>query len=418
MPDKPPIQSQSLVSRKMLGMGLLAGVAIGAVATVRVRNLNADPDSDRREPTSVADWDRATQIATTMNRADALSIAQRDALDREYRALVEQCLPLVSSYMGVTIPSPVERTYAFDRVDWINANVTAFRNLLTPLNDLLVGSAPEKSVIGGLLGSANRQVVSAELGMLLGYLARRVLGQYDLALLGGESEGPGKLYFVQPNIAATETLLGIPKDEFRLWLALHEMTHVFQFEGFPWVKPYFQSLLDEYFVFLKSDISELKSGMRAMKVMVGRVREGQRDNQSWIESLMTPDQRSVFSRIQALMCIIEGYSNHVMNAVGKDLMPNYARIARKFEHRQRNKSWGEQLLARMTGLDVKLEQYRLGEEFINAIVAERGHDMALAVWSGPESLPTLEELRNPAAWITRIDASERATLNGESAAAP
>lgn len=414
MPASQSNQSQNVLSRKMIGMGLLAGVAIGAVATVRARSMSAPLLSETADPRSLADWDRATQIAITMNRSDALSSAQRLALDLEFRALVEQCLPLVSNYMGVSIPSPVERTFAFDRVDWINANVSAFRNLLTPFNDLLAGTKSDKSVVAGLLGNANRQVVSAELGMLLGYLARRVLGQYDLALLGGESEGPGKLYFVHPNIVATETLLGLPEDEFRLWLALHETTHVYQFEGFPWVKPYFQSLLNEYFEFLKSDISELKSGVRAMRVMVDRVREGQRDNHSWIESLMTPDQRSVFSRIQALMCIIEGYSNHVMNEVGRDLMPNYARISNKFEQRQRNKGWGEQLLVRMTGLDVKLEQYRLGEAFINAIVAERGHNMALQLWSGPALLPTLEELRDPISWIARMDATQPALINAGS----
>src|SRR5690606_33421850 len=139
------------------------------------------------------------------------------------------------------------------------------------------------------------------MGMLLGYLARRVLGQYDLALLGGESEGPGKLYFVEPNIAMTERMLNLPPSEFRLWLALHELTHVYEFEGYDWVKPYFQSLMDEYFEFLKSDLNELKSGMRAVRIAIERIREGQRDNQSWIQSLMTPEQRTVFNRIQSLM---------------------------------------------------------------------------------------------------------------------
>jgi len=340
-----------------------------------------------------------------MNKADALTMPQRAALDAEYRALVDRCLPLVSDYMQTSIESPVERTYAFDRVDWINANVEAFQNLLAPLNDLLIHPGANPTVLSAMMGGLNRQIVSTEMGMLLGYLARRVLGQYDLALLGGESTGPGNLYFVEPNISATERLLKLPKDEFRLWLALHETTHVYQFEGFPWVRPYFQSLLDEYFVFLKSDLSELRHGVHGVKLILDRVRAGQREHKNWIESLMTPEQRIVFHKIQSLMCIIEGYSNHVMNAVGRDLLRKYEDISRKFEQRQRNRSWGEQMLARMTGLDMKLEQYRLGEEFINAIVAARDHQAALRLWEGPENLPTMEEIRAPNLWMERVLAS-------------
>jgi coenzyme F420 biosynthesis associated uncharacterized protein len=389
---------QQGINRKMIGAGLLAGAAIGAIATARARGLTLPQEP----PDTLADWSRVVAIATSMNKADALTMPQRSDLDAAYRSLVEQCVPLVSKYMETKIDSPVERTFAFDRVDWIHANVEAFENLLAPLNDVLARPDAQHTVISALMGGLNRQIVSAEMGMLLGYLARRVLGQYDLALISGETTGPGNLYFVEPNIAATEHLLGLPKDEFRLWLALHETTHVFQFEGFPWVRPYFQSLLDEYFVFLKSDLGELRHGMQGVKRMVDRVRAGQGENRSWIESLMTPEQRVVFNRIQALMCIIEGYSNHVMNAVGRDLLSKYDDISRKFEKRQRNRSWGEQLLARITGLDMKLEQYRLGEEFVNAVVDARGHHAALQLWKGPENMPTMEELRAPAAWMNRV----------------
>jgi coenzyme F420 biosynthesis associated uncharacterized protein len=389
---------QQGINRKMIGAGLLAGAAIGAIATARARGLTLPQEP----PDTLADWSRVVAIATSMNKADALTMPQRSDLDAAYRSLVEQCVPLVSKYMETKIDSPVERTFAFDRVDWIHANVEAFENLLAPLNDVLARPDAQHTVISALMGGLNRQIVSAEMGMLLGYLARRVLGQYDLALISGETTGPGNLYFVEPNIAATEHMLGLPKDEFRLWLALHETTHVFQFEGFPWVRPYFQSLLDEYFVFLKSDLGELRNGMQGVKRMVDRVRAGQGENRSWIESLMTPEQRVVFNRIQALMCIIEGYSNHVMNAVGRDLLIKYDDISRKFEKRQRNRSWGEQLLARITGLDMKLEQYRLGEEFVNAVVDARGHHAALKLWTGPESMPSMEELQAPAAWINRV----------------
>src|SRR5689334_16612186 len=146
-------ESTQALTRKMIGAGLLAGAAIGAIATARARGLTIP----REEPTTIADWDRVVAIATSMNKADALTMPQRTALDASYRALVEQCLPLVSSYMETKIDSPVDRTYAFDRVDWINANVEAFQNLLAPLNDILSRPGANRTVMSALMGGLNRQ---------------------------------------------------------------------------------------------------------------------------------------------------------------------------------------------------------------------------------------------------------------------
>ena len=127
-----------------------------------------------------------------------------------------------------------------------------------------------------------------------------------------------------------------------------------------------------------------------------------------MSALMTPEQRAVFDEMQAVMCVVEGYSNHVMNAIGRDLLPTYADISRKFAERQQRKSSVDQFIAKVTGLTVKMEQYRLGEAFIDQVSTERGHAMAHRVWDGPEFLPTLEEIRHPERWIARIDARDRA----------
>jgi coenzyme F420 biosynthesis associated uncharacterized protein len=248
-------------------------------------------------------------------------------------------------------------------------------------------------------------VLSAELGFLLGYLARRVLGQYDLALLGREPlETSGKLYFVQPNIRGVERMLNIPGDQFRLWLALHETTHAFEFEPHPWVRDYLNDMLEEYFTLLTDDVEYLKRGAEAVKMFWNRATQSGRSNGSWIELVMSSEQRQLFARMQALMSVVEGYSNHVMNAVGRDLMPDYDVIRVRFEQRQLQRSPAEQIFARLTGLDVKLEQYRLGEAFIDEVCELRGHDFARRVWDNPDNLPTLEELRAPRTWVNRIEA--------------
>src|SRR6185312_14074219 len=268
-------------------------------------------------------------------------------------------------------------------------------------NPLTGQSSP--STLNLLWGEVNQRVLSTELGFLLGYLARRVLGQYDLTLLGREPVSRGKLYFVQPNIERVERMLALPSDDFRLWLALHETTHVFEFEAHPWVRQHVNSQLESYFGYLNQDVEHLKRGMAGLKVFWDRAREQRGENERWINLVMTPEQKQVFDTMQATMSVIEGYSNHVMNAVGKQLIPTYEVISRRFEQRQRQRSTAEQLFARLTGLDIKMEQYRQGEAFINYVVNERGHDFVRQVWNSAEYLPTLTEIQNPDRWIARVD---------------
>lgn len=398
--------------RRLVAVGLLAGAALGAWVGSRPRPALA-PGLE----SSMIDWEQARSIAISMNREAALTAPERSRLDTYYRDLVHRCVPLVSEYTGVALTASIERTFAFDRVDWINANITGFQQMFSPLEALNPDLGDQRTVATEMMSGINRRVVSAELGVLLGYLARRVLGQYDLALLGREPVTSGKLYFVEPNIRATEQMLKLPKDEFRMWLALHETTHAFEFEAHPWLRDYFNGMLDSYFEFLRQDAEELrKRGVQGLGIFVERIRNRRTDG-AWMEALMTPDQRRIYDQMQATMCIIEGYSNHVMNAVGKDLLPSYEHISRRFAVRQQQRTMAEQLFAQITGLNVKMEQYRLGEAFINRIVAERDHATARRVWIGPDYLPTMEEIRNPEAWLVRTDALAAGTAPNASSSA-
>jgi coenzyme F420 biosynthesis associated uncharacterized protein len=386
------------IDRRLIAVGLVAGAAAGAWATAKLRSVSTHESTE-----GVIDWEQARGIAINMNRGQTLTAPQRSRLDDYYRDLVTKCVPIVTEYTKSELPNKLDQTYAFDRVDWINANLESFRIMFAPIESL--GQTPDgdRSVAATLWGGMNRTVVSAEVGLLLGYLARRVLGQYDLALLGREPVTTGKLYYVEPNIQMIERALGLPSEEFRMWLALHETTHAFEFEAHPWVRDHFNTLLEQYFEYLKQDVDQLKQGMRGVKVFVNRARSRAEGQGSWIEAIMTPEQRELFNRMQSLMCVVEGYSNHVMNAVGKTLLPQYESIAKKFEMRQKQRGFAEQLFARLTGLDMKMEQYRLGQQFVDRVVELRGHDVARKIWDGPDSLPTMTELRDPQSWLDRID---------------
>lgn len=386
----------------MVASGVVAGAAVGAWAASKMRGP-ASTTSDEQTDHRLIDWEHARTLAINMNRSASLTSVERQRLDAYYSELVEKAIPVVERYVGIALPHSAVTTHAFDRVDWINANIDAFRDMLAPF-EALAQDESKKNTASQMLAGLNRRVVSIEVGVLLGYLSRRVLGQYDIALLGREQLEGGKLYYVEPNIRHIETSLGLPSDDFRMWLALHETTHVFEFEGFPWVRPYFNSMLEEYFGYLKEDAALLGQGLKNLKIFVERARSGEA-NSSWIEHLMNEKQRDLFNRMQTMMSVIEGYSNHVMNAVGRELLADYEPISRKFEYRQANRSQAELLFAKLTGLDVKMEQYRLGEQFIDAIATQRGHEFAVQVWNGPEMLPSPEELRNPSLWIERVDRS-------------
>ena len=391
------VPSRYVIDRKLIAFGLVAGAAVGAWAGSRMRST-----SDSESSSSMIDWEHARGVAINMNRGHTLTATERMRLDEYYRTLVGRCIPIVSKYMGIELPSSSVETFAFDRVDWINANLEAFKVMFAPIESLNATASGDRSLAAAMWGGLNRTVVSSEVGLLLGYLARRVLGQYDLALLGREPVTTGKLYYVEPNIVFIESTLGMPREEFRMWLALHETTHAFEFEAYPWVRTHFNHLLEQYFEYFRQDVDQLKQGMRGVKIMVERARNREKADGSWIEAIMLPEQRLLFNQMQSLMCVVEGYSNHVMNAVGKELLPSYDAIAKRFESRQRKRGVSEQVFARLTGMDIKMEQYRLGERFIDSVAAQRGHEAVKRIWDGPMSLPTMAEIRNPALWVARV----------------
>jgi coenzyme F420 biosynthesis associated uncharacterized protein len=249
---------------------------------------------------------------------------------------------------------------------------------------------------------AARLMLSSQIGVLVGYLARRVLGQYDIALLGPDTESAGKLYFVEPNLRQVEQLLAVPPDELRRWIALHEATHAHEFELHPWVRTYLNNSLKQYLRLLIDDMRG-RGDENTVMTIVSRFVTNLRSGHNVINALMSPPQRELMSRLQALMSLAEGYSNHVMNAVGRDLLPNFELIHHRVEQRQRQRSQIEHEFLQITGLSLKMEQYRFGERFVDHVVRERGISFVNQAWTEPESLPNEAEIRDPGRWIRRMD---------------
>ncbi|NJN67234.1 MAG: zinc-dependent metalloprotease [Chloroflexaceae bacterium] len=377
-------------------------------------------------PQPLIDWDRARKVALKVSRWEQAPLHDRAYRQAQYARIVAQCEPRIAEYLGVSLPQPITRVYVLDRREWLEANFSSFEQLLAPIEEIYQRRARHRGGVNLLAGDIQRSLLSVQTGVLLGFLGRRVLGQYDLSLLSPDPSTQGSLYYVEPNIKMVQAGLGLSDEEFRLWIALHETTHVFEFEAYPWVLPHFRRLIRDYFDQVSEQVDTLGSGLWRL---VGRVGQhmgsrggverlgrslwhlvsgaepapGGDNTHHWIEMVLTDEQRRIFDQLQALMSLVEGYSNHIMNAVGKQLLPSFALIEQRMEQRKRSRPLMERIFYRLTGMDLKLVQYEQGETFVATVVRERGMAFASQVWEGAENLPTLEEIRHPQQWIERIE---------------
>jgi coenzyme F420 biosynthesis associated uncharacterized protein len=379
--------------------GFLVGSALGAAATVLGRR------AERAARQGLVDWPAAERVAVQRLRAapGRLTPAELAATEPVYAAAMARIVPRLSEALGAELPGVVERSAVVDRAGWVHANVATFAQLIGQLEAELLDQVMPSG--GGLtkatMALANRWLTTRQLGFLLGFMGSKVLGQYDLALLTAEAK-PGKLLFVEENIRETARLLDVPLDPFRTWIALHETTHAFEFEAHPWLRPYLADRLERQLTLFGREASGL--GREALRSLGRAIRGDNAGAEHWLERLMTEEQRTLFRETQAVMSLLEGFSDYVMDDVGRELVPDVERISAKFhERRQAKRSPFERAIMRLTGMDVKMEQYRKGEQFVSAIARAGGPAALNRLWSGPEALPRHGEIDDPSIWLRRME---------------
>lgn len=378
--------------------GFLVGSALGAAATVLGRR------AERVARQGLVDWSAAERFAIQRLKSapGSLTPAELRATEGSYAAAMERIVPRLATALGAELPGVVERSAVVDRAGWVHANIATFAQLIGQLESGLLDQVVPR---GGGLGKAtmalaNRWVTSRQLGFLLGFMGSKVLGQYDLALLTAEAT-PGRLLFVEENIRQTALILDVPLEPFRTWIALHETTHAFEFEAHPWLRPYLAERLERQLTLFGKEARGL--GKEALRGLGRAIRGDDGDVEHWMERLMTAEQRTLFRETQAVMSLLEGFSDYVMDEVGRDLVPGVERISAKFHERRRAKrSPFERAVMRLTGMDVKMEQYAKGEAFVAAIAAAGGPAALNRLWAGPEMLPRHGEIDNPSLWLARV----------------
>jgi len=376
--------------------GFLLGSAIGAAATVLGRR------AERAARRGLVDWAAVERMAIrrAQKAPGGLSALELRAADGAYREAMAMIVPRLGEALGTSLPGVVERASVVDRAGWIRANVGTFRSLISRMEqDLLDQVVPEG---GGFtratMALANRWVTSQQLGYLLGFMGTRVLGQYDLAILSAEAED-GRLLYVEENVRATAHALGVPVAPFRSWIALHETTHAFEFEAHPWLRPYLAERLERQLSLFSGSATTLgRDTLRA----ITRALRGENAGEHWMETVMGEEQKRLFRETQAVMSLLEGFSDYVMDEVGRGLVEGVEVISARFHERRQRRSGFERVVLRLTGMDLKLEQYARGERFVRAIADARGRTALGRLWEGPETLPTAEEIATPDLWIARV----------------
>jgi coenzyme F420 biosynthesis associated uncharacterized protein len=342
----------------------------------------------------MVDWALARQIARF-----AAGNAQVPALGVDLEAMSADAERQVADYTGLTLPGPPPPPEMIDRATWAEINLDTLSGFLDPVAERLSDRLGSAGPLSGPLRAAASATLAAEVGLVAGYMSQRVLGQYELSLL--QPEQPARLLFVGPNLVKAIGEMSLDRDSFFAWIVFHEVTHVFQLAGVEWLRPYLADLLREYLETVEVSIEKGAAGglpsLPSASEIVAAYREG-----GLAALVQSKEQRGIMRRLQAVMAVVEGYSEHVMDAVGERVLPGYEKLREAMDRRRASRSAPQRALERLLGLDLKMRQYVLGKQFCDAVQKQHGIHTLNQVWEAPELLPNLRELENPEAWVSRI----------------
>jgi coenzyme F420 biosynthesis associated uncharacterized protein len=318
------------------------------------------------------------------------------------RQAASEAVPHVVEATGMTpadgraaTPEGLADVRVIDRATWAAANVQVMESLLSTVPE--TPRMPGSASLGGAL----------QVGGVLALLSSRVLGQFDPY----GTDGPGRLLLVAPNVLAAEQGMGVDPHDFRLWVCLHELTHAMQFAMAPWLVAHMKSRIGGLIEDMMRTATELgeapwytklaMSGRTLAGLVTAPFREG---GAAPFERLLTRDQQDQLASLTAIMALLEGHADVMMDAVGPSVVPSVEQIRAKFERRRDGASAPrlDVILRKLLGMEAKLAQYRDGAAFVRAVMSEVGRDGLNRVWTSPDTLPTAREIADPVAWMRRV----------------
>lgn len=338
------------------------------------------------------DWDLARRAGSRIaSDGPTTTIDDARAVVEELREAAQQAYQPVVDTTGLDTGGPDGLVHVVDRSTWIDVNAASMRTLVQPAVDRITA----QRAAGPQLQAAGAKVAGAEVGVLLGYIATKVLGQYDLAPGGRPS-----LLLIAPNVVHVERELSVDSHDFRLWVCLHEETHRVQFTAVPWLRDHVIAAARELMIDLVPEPEQLPERLQQVTTRLPDLFRG--GGQGAIDLFTTPDQRDEMARMTAVMSLLEGHADVVMDEVGPRIVPTVAEIRAKFDARRKGGLGPDRLLRRLLGLEAKMRQYRDGAAFVRAVTEQVGTQGFNAVWTSPETLPLPTEIADPSAWVARV----------------
>ncbi len=344
------------------------------------------------------DWRLAERVSRAVASNAAPAPVPHEAFTAEVEAFAVRSAELVSDYTGLAAPDALPAPETVDRDDWATINLGSMRSVLEPVVERQgEGLGPLTGPLRALTG----MLLAVEVGALSGFLAGRVLGQYEFPVT--DPDVPARLLFVGPNLAQAARSLDADDQSLTRWVALHETTHALQFAGVPWLRSHMAGRIRGLISSLDVDIDPRKllrlPRLDDLRALADAVRGGE------IVTLVAgPERRALLDELQGTMALIEGYAEHVMDAVGETMLPDLPHLREGLERRRRERSGLLRMVERLIGLELKLRQYEQGKAFCDAVVAEGGIAALNRAWAEPSALPGLAELDDPSGWLRRVSA--------------
>ena len=355
-------------------------------------------DADRPDPSgggaaAQVDYEFAKRTGRALvNPGPQVSSEEAAEIVADLREAAVSAVAPVAETSALQAPDDAPAPLVVDRAGWISANVDSLRALLDPVVDKL--NATKKSASNPAAAAIGGKVTGAEMGGLLAFLSSKVLGQYDLA-----PGGTPRLLLVAPNIVATERKLEVDPTDFRRWVAMHEETHRVQFTAVPWLREHLVTRTQALAVDLAPTPEELG---RRFEQLARNLPDVLSSGEGLGQLFATPEQKARIAELTAVMSLLEGHADVVMDAVGPRVIPSVDEIRRKFDERRNSAVGIDRLLRKLLGLEAKLRQYRDGAIFVRAVQDQVGRDGFNAVWTSPETLPHAGEILEPDAWVRRV----------------
>lgn len=345
-------------------------------------------------PPDLVDWRLASRVGGRFapSGPDTTPEEARQVV-ADLRRFAREAVPLVSEASGLSAPE-ADNTAVVDRQQWIDSNIAGIAQVVKPLAESLAERSSSNAAVRGAGAAAS----GAQLGAAMGWMSGKVLGQYEVFVPAGTQP---RLLLVAPNIRAAESAMGVDPQDFRLWVCLHEEAHRVQFGATSWLADFFSAEVDTYLTAADVGTAEALRRLAELVKTLARILAGDPEA-SMVSAVQNEAQQEIFERLSALMALLEGHAEWVMDAVGTSAIPSLPRLRAAFERRRAHPDGADGLVRRLMGMDAKLRQYSSGRAFVSEVVDSVGVDGFNRVWRSPEMLPSIAEIADPGSWVERV----------------